>query len=138
MQGFASGALGSLGGSAFQAYGGKFAQSFVGTVAFSSVSSGIGSWATGGNFWKGAATGAMIGALNHGAHKVQKQVQKSRLQKAAQATSAFANDAKLGLLGRSGNLGKFGKQYMTAFRRLGWGANAFEAGSTWFLLYIYR
>jgi uncharacterized protein (TIGR02594 family) len=64
-QGFASGALGSLGGSAFQAFGGEAAKSFIGTVAFSSVSGGLGSVLSGGDFWKGAAIGAIVGALNH-------------------------------------------------------------------------
>jgi RHS repeat-associated protein len=66
MQGFASGALGSLGGSAFQGLGGSFADSFMGTVGFSALSGGVGSALSGGNFWQGAATGAMVGALNMG------------------------------------------------------------------------
>ena len=73
MQGAAAGMLGSLGGSAFQKYGGEFAQSVAGTVFFSSMSGGMGSIATGGDFWRGATTGAIIGLLNHGAHMVQQQ-----------------------------------------------------------------
>jgi RHS repeat-associated protein len=71
-QGFASGALGSLGGSAFQAFGGEAAKSFIGTVAFSSVSGGLGSVLSGGDFWKGAAIGAIVGALNHWPHAMEK------------------------------------------------------------------
>ncbi|MPM54214.1 hypothetical protein SDC9_100988 [bioreactor metagenome] len=70
-QGFASGALGSLGGSAFQTVGGKFANSFLGTVGFSAISGGIGAELSGGDFWRGAATGATIGFLNHMEGKVE-------------------------------------------------------------------
>ncbi len=68
MQSFASGTLGSLGGSAFQAFGGEFAKSAVGIVGFSAVSGGVGAKLTGGDFWEGAATGATVGALNHYGH----------------------------------------------------------------------
>jgi len=68
LQSFASGAFGSLGGSAFQGVGGKFAGSFTGTVGFSALSGGIGAELSGGDFWRGATTGALIGALNHGVH----------------------------------------------------------------------
>ncbi|MEA4936999.1 MAG: FG-GAP-like repeat-containing protein [Paludibacter sp.] len=72
-QGFASGALGSLGGSVFQTVGGKFANSFLGTVGFSSISGGIGAELSGGNFWQGAATGAVVGLLNHMDNELEKR-----------------------------------------------------------------
>lgn len=65
MQGFASGALGSLGGSAFMTYGGQFASSTLGNYAFSGLAGGVGAELTGGNFWEGAAIGIMTAGLNH-------------------------------------------------------------------------
>jgi hypothetical protein len=81
MQGFASGALGSLGGSAFQAVGGKFAQSLVGTVGFSALAGGVGAELSGGDFWRGAATGATIGLLNHGRHQAKKAMKNIKVFK---------------------------------------------------------
>ncbi|MEJ7673301.1 MAG: hypothetical protein WKF59_11445 [Chitinophagaceae bacterium] len=63
MRGFVAGGLGSLGGSAFQGWGGKFAQSAIGTIAFSSIAGGIGEEFAGGNFWRGAAMGATVVCL---------------------------------------------------------------------------
>lgn len=63
--GFASGALGSLGGSAFGAVGGKFAESRVGMTSFGAFSGGVGAELSGGDFWRGAGTGATISLLNH-------------------------------------------------------------------------
>ncbi len=68
--GFLSGALGSLGGSAFRSVGGDFAKSFWGVATFSALAGGVGSKLGGGSFWQGALTGATIGALNHGMHNV--------------------------------------------------------------------
>jgi len=65
LTGFASGGLGSVAGSGWQAWGGKFASSGVGMVAFSAVSGGIGAELTGGNFWQGAGVGAIVAGLNH-------------------------------------------------------------------------
>ena len=65
MTGFASGGLGSLGGSAFMMYGGKLANSTAGLYGFSGLAGGAGSAATGGNFWEGAAMGVMNAGLNH-------------------------------------------------------------------------
>jgi hypothetical protein len=48
MTGFAAGGLGSLGGSAFMMYGGKFASSSAGTYSFSGLAGGLGSELTGG------------------------------------------------------------------------------------------
>ena len=67
-QGFASGGLSSLAGSAFQMYGGSFAKSTAGMYAFSGVAGGLGSVFTGGNFFEGAATGLMVAGLNHLKH----------------------------------------------------------------------
>ena len=50
MQGFVSGGLSSLVGSAFQMYGGKVASSTFGTYTFSGAAGGIGAVLTGGNF----------------------------------------------------------------------------------------
>jgi RHS repeat-associated protein len=71
-QGFLSGSLGSLGGSAFEAVGGSFARSLAGVVGFSALSGGIGAELSGGDFWRGAATGATIGLLNAGQHLAEK------------------------------------------------------------------
>jgi hypothetical protein len=65
MQGFVSGGLGSLAGSAFMMYGGKFANSIIGNYAFSGLAGGVGAELSGGNFWEGAATGLMVAGLNH-------------------------------------------------------------------------
>jgi hypothetical protein len=66
--GFASGSLGSLAGSGWQAIGGDFAKTGISMIAFSAVSGGIGAELTGGNFWTGASTGAIIAGLNHLSH----------------------------------------------------------------------
>jgi hypothetical protein len=85
MTGFAAGGLGSLSGSAFSAFGGNFAQSTVGQVSFSALGGGVGAELTGGDFWRGAATGATVGLLNHAAH-IQQHNQQQKLQvKAARA-----------------------------------------------------
>jgi RHS repeat-associated protein len=65
MTGFAAGGLGSLGGSAFMMYGGKFASSSAGAYSFSGLAGGLGSELTGGSFWEGAAIGVMNAGLNH-------------------------------------------------------------------------
>ena len=69
--GFLTGGFGSAGGSAYMMYGGEFAESIGGMIGFSSVSSGIASAVSGGNFWRGAATGATIGLLNHASSDVE-------------------------------------------------------------------
>jgi hypothetical protein len=82
LQGFAAGGLGSLGGSAFQAIAGpKIASSFLGTVGFSALAGGVGAELTGGDFWKGAAIGAMVGLLNHTEHIVRKNFYDKQLKK---------------------------------------------------------
>ena len=48
----------------------KFAQSIIGTVAFGSISGGIGAELSGGNFWQGAVTGGIVAGLNHAMHKM--------------------------------------------------------------------
>ncbi|MDE5423323.1 DUF637 domain-containing protein [Ancylomarina sp. DW003] len=76
--GFASGALGSLGGSAFGAVGGKFAESRVGMTSFGALSGGVGAELSGGDFWRGAGTGAIIGLLNHYAHQIEGDLAEKR------------------------------------------------------------
>ncbi|REC48042.1 RHS repeat-associated core domain-containing protein [Chryseobacterium pennipullorum] len=70
-QSFFSGALGSLGASAFGAVAGKFANSTIGNVAFGAVAGGVASELTGGNFWKGAVIGGMVAGLNDMMHRMQ-------------------------------------------------------------------
>ncbi|WP_394265662.1 RHS repeat domain-containing protein, partial [Bergeyella zoohelcum] len=59
-QAFWSGALGSLGASAFGAIAGDFASSAGGTIAFGALSGGIGAELSGGNFWEGAVIGGIV------------------------------------------------------------------------------
>lgn len=66
----ASGFLGSLGASAFGAVTQGASNSTVGTVLFGSISGGIGSELTGGNFWQGALIGGIIAGLNHELHQM--------------------------------------------------------------------
>ena len=66
LSGFASGALGSWAGSAFQSWKGV-GNTRVGMYAFGGLSGGIGAAATGGNFWNGMASGLVVAGLNHGA-----------------------------------------------------------------------
>ena len=68
---FAAGSLSSLAGSGYMMYGGQLANSFAGQMGFSTLSGGVGAKLTGGNFWEGAATGAMVGLLNHGLHEAE-------------------------------------------------------------------
>lgn len=63
--GFTSGGLSSLAGSAFMMYGGSFANSSIGTYAFSGLAGGVGAELIGGNFWQGAGIGLMNAGLNH-------------------------------------------------------------------------
>jgi hypothetical protein len=89
MIGFAAGGLGSLGGSTFSTIGRNFAQSALGQVSFSALAGGVGAELTGGDFWRGAATGATVGLLNH-VHHIQQSNQQSRLQ--VKAVRAFLQD----------------------------------------------
>ncbi|SHJ26782.1 hypothetical protein SAMN05443429_1233 [Cruoricaptor ignavus] len=73
-QAFIAGALGSLGASAWGYALNKvglsqFASSAVGTVAFGALSGGIGAELSGGNFWQGAAIGAVVTVFNHFNHE---------------------------------------------------------------------
>jgi hypothetical protein len=68
-QGAAAGAFSSLAGSAFEMYGGSFANSNFGMYSFSAVSGGIGATIAGGNFWEGAAKGIIIAGYNHLKHR---------------------------------------------------------------------
>ncbi len=69
-QSFFSGALGSLGASAFGAVAGQAANSTVGTIAFGAVAGGVGAELTGGNFWQGALIGGVVAGLNHTMHQM--------------------------------------------------------------------
>lgn len=88
INGFASGAIASIVSSAWQggqntkieggervAAGGGFKgiNNYIGggnagMIAFATISGGLGSHLTGGNFWKGALSGFMVSALNHQLH----------------------------------------------------------------------
>lgn len=77
MVGFASGALSSIASSLWsggglegewQGFGGDFANKGIGILAFGTVAGGAGASLTGGNFWRGAATGLVVSGLNHFAH----------------------------------------------------------------------
>ncbi len=79
-----------MAGSGFSAFGGSFAESALGQISFSSLSGGVGAKLSGGNFWRGAATGATIGLLNHAKHIQQNNMQ-TNLQ--VRALRAFLIDS---------------------------------------------
>lgn len=68
VQGFASGALGSLGAEMFGQVAGSWSNSTGGQVFFGALSGGIGAELSGGNFWQGAVTGGIVAGLNHAMH----------------------------------------------------------------------
>lgn len=70
-QALISGALGSLGASAFGAISKEAAKSAVGQITFGTVAGGVGSELSGGNFWQGALIGGVVAGLNHVAHSMQ-------------------------------------------------------------------
>ncbi|MGP1501428.1 MAG: RHS repeat-associated core domain-containing protein [Bergeyella cardium] len=70
LQGFASGALGSLGAEAFGQIVGSWSSSTGGQIFFGALSGGVGAELTGGNFWQGAAIGGIVAGLNHVMHKM--------------------------------------------------------------------
>ncbi|ROI01534.1 hypothetical protein EGI16_16680 [Chryseobacterium sp. G0240] len=69
-QALISGALGSLGASAFGAVAKDVANSTLGKIAFGAIAGGIGSELAGGNFWQGAVIGGIVAGLNHGLHEM--------------------------------------------------------------------
>ena len=71
-QGFASGGLSSLAGSAFMLS--PAGDNVFGTYAFSALSGGLSSELTGGNFWQGAGIGVMTAGLNHAQQGVEKLI----------------------------------------------------------------
>ncbi len=80
-QAFVSGALGSLGASAWgmgmKAMGfADAAKSAVGTIGFGALSGGVGSALSGGNFWQGAVIGGMVAGLNHAMHSMSNSIDK--------------------------------------------------------------
>ena len=46
----------------------------IGTVGSSALSGGVGAELTGGDFWRGAATGAIVGLFNHEHDKIVKKI----------------------------------------------------------------
>ncbi|WP_227411513.1 RHS repeat-associated core domain-containing protein [Cruoricaptor ignavus] len=130
-QAFWSGALGSLGASAFGAAVGKeFANKALGQIAFGAVSGGIGAELTGGNFWQGAVIGGIVAGLNHAMHKMNspfdndegedppgkgKKTTANKIKYGAKvgkeigASAEFIDAMDKSLKGNSKILGKFGK-----------------------------
>ena len=91
-QGAASGALASIGASAWGGLGGNFARSGAGQITFGTISGGAGAALTGGNFWEGAATGFVVSALNHVAHKKPDPARlKKRIEKDGKLSLREAN-----------------------------------------------
>ena len=68
VQGFASGALGSLGAEMFGQVAGSWSNSTGGQILFGALSGGVGAELSGGNFWQGAVTGGIVAGLNHAMH----------------------------------------------------------------------
>jgi hypothetical protein len=79
-QAFVSGALGSVGASAFSAVAGNFASSGVGMVLSGAVLGGVGAELSGGNFWQGALIGGVVAGLNHVTHRMDGPKQKTQQQ----------------------------------------------------------
>lgn len=79
-QSFFSGALGSLGASAFGSVAGQAANSTVGTIAFGAMAGGVGAELTGGNFWQGALVGGIVAGLNHAMHEIDSPFQDKQAQ----------------------------------------------------------
>ena len=78
--------MGSFGGSLFQGMAGGIMQAHpileaIGTVSSSTLSGGIGAELTGGDFWRGAATGAIVGLLNHEGDKIKKTIANLAIRK---------------------------------------------------------
>src|SRR5690606_7728983 len=70
-QGFWSAAISSVVSTFVQTGGVKvFGSGDVATVLYGTASGGLSAELTGGNFWQGAATGLVVSALNHVAHRV--------------------------------------------------------------------
>ena len=80
-QGAASGALASIGASAWGSLGGNFARSGAGQITFGTVSGGAGAALTGGNFWEGAAIGLVVSALNHALHHTKPKPDVTKMDK---------------------------------------------------------
>ncbi len=103
IQGLVSGGLGSLGGSLFQGVAGQqFASSILGTVGFSALAGGVGAELSGGDFWKGAGIGAMVGLLNHAFHHVA-FVGKNREKNLREAAKYMEKQSKLLKTAKQGN-----------------------------------
>lgn len=61
----------AIAGTGFSGIGGS---SGVSMIAFGTISGGAGAALTGGNFWQGAVIGGMVAGLNHGLHKIAKNI----------------------------------------------------------------
>lgn len=81
---FASGALGSLAGSALHN------NNALAKIGGSSLVGGVGAEISGGDFWRGAATGATIGIVNHGAHGL---VNRKNVNNKVKAAREFLEDS---------------------------------------------
>jgi RHS repeat-associated protein len=73
---FVSASLGSLGASGFQQLG-DFGTNVAGTYFSGALFGGIGAELSGGEFWKGAAQGAIIAGLNHLGNYIQEKIAKT-------------------------------------------------------------
>ena len=95
LNGFVAGGMGSFGGSLFQGMAGGIIQAHpileaIGTVGSSAVSGGVGAELTGGDFWRGAATGAIVGVFNHlQGEIIEKRIEQKRLDLARSATKRW-------------------------------------------------
>ncbi len=65
-------------------------------MAFSSLSGGLGSALSGGDFWKGAAIGAMVGALNHEEKLLEQVSQKSSSNQIIYQRTTETNESTTG------------------------------------------
>lgn len=83
LSGASGGFFGSLGATAWGRIGGIYASSTVGTIAFGSLSGGVGAELSGGNFWQGAVSGGIVSGLNHAMHKMDQRADITGRLKAA-------------------------------------------------------
>jgi uncharacterized protein YqgV (UPF0045/DUF77 family) len=100
LQGFVSGALGSLAGSYWKDY---ISNSGAGMIAFGALSGGIGAELTGGNFFTGFLQGGIVAGLNHAMHSYAMKTKiVNTLQEEMEAVNLDPSDTKVE--GRSGEL----------------------------------
>ena len=92
LSGAAAGFFGDLGATAWSAGAGNFASSTVGTIAFGSLSGGVGAELTGGNFWQGAVTGGIVAGLNTLMHQQPDNKQPDNKQLAKRIADEYGYD----------------------------------------------